>query len=523
MNGSITNLWAEKGKKILHEKKVNTDELMKKYQNIYFPWSNEYEKERQYFSLKIQQRPLIIIKAINVNELESILDYVKSKNLTIRICGGRHSTQLLSPEVLVDTTEFSEISIKDDTLIVGGGVRQGRANDFLFNEFQDDKKQELYSHFGKYSYGRTSSFPGGSAQSVGISGISTVGGIGVLRRTYGLTVDSIKSFRITLPPTQTDDAKTVIVSNPAHNKKLARKTRKQNSHSELFWALCGGGGNNFGIISQISYAIEVVSQVIEYTITWKNIDFTNEAHIPFIKQIINLWVENTQLLENEYTEELDIFNNGKGCGIEMVGFYVVPIEPNSEGTSRTIGNEARERIKIKMTYLTNIMNGKITFKDTNKYSDMYREMVNNRVYHNFSIIQGVFTDTIDADMYIKFVLDGSKLKGSCYFAIEAMGGKIKEGNTGCFAFRNSKFFINLNSAWEDLEESQYFEKYCNTATNTLLSTASGAYLGFPISFDDIHVPNSIYYGGQENYAKLQRIKGKYDPLNILTYSGTIKK
>ena len=528
MNGSITELWAEKAKQILKSKRVNIEYISKRYHQIYFPWSNEYEKERLYFSLKIQQRPLIIIKALNINELEDILNYVKRMNLTIRICGGRHSTQLLSPEVLVDISLFSEIAIKGDNLIVGGGVRQGRANEFLFNEFQDENKRELYSHFGKYSYGRTSSFPGGSAQSVGVSGISTIGGVGVLRRTFGLTIDSIKSFKITLPPTSTSKSKTVYVNSPT-NKNFARRTMKKGAenYNDLFWALCGGGGNNFGIISEITYSLEEVNEVIEYTITWPNLDFDNENHLPIIKNIIDTWVIKTHALENFYTEELDMYYNKGKCGIEMVGFFVVPINPQNRGTSRTLEIEAKRIVTAKMKYLTDIdteIKGVITFKDTHKYSEMYREMVNNRVYHNFSIIQGIFTDDINADMYIKFIKNSITLKGSTVIAIEAMGGKIKEGTVGCFGFRNSKFFINTNSAWEDLEESESFEKYCNNTTKELLSTANGAYLGFPVAFEEMHPENKIYYGPTENnnYPRLQDIKIKYDPLNILTYSGTIK-
>jgi hypothetical protein len=45
------------------------------------------------------------------------------------------------------------------------------------------------------------------------------------------------------------------------------------------------------------------------------------------------------------------------------------------------------------------------------------------------------------------------------------------------------------------------------------------YLRYPITFTDIPVNNMNYYGN--NYYKLKQVKKTYDPLNVLTYSGTL--
>ena len=481
---SITNtslqLWPKESIEILKEKKINIKNLKKKYKHIYFPWNDSYDKERTYYSLRIQHRPLFIIKPVDTNELESILDYVYRKTLTIRICGGRHSTQLLSPEVLVDMSKFNNIYIKHGDLVVGAGVTQGQATNFLFKE----KKLNHYSHFGHCTHSRSASFPGGSAESVGVCGISTIGGIGVLARTFGLTIDYIISFIITIPPNGDNKAKTITVT--------------KNKNHDLFWALCGGGGNNFGIISQITYSLFDVNDLIEYNIKW---DFSDA------KNVINIWDKIAYKRPNEFTEEIDLVSiNGK-LYISLNGFYVIPYN-QSEIEAKKIVEETLENL-----------GGELTIYKSMRFCYLYHKLVKNRTYFNFSILQGIFTNHIDINTLVDSITKSSNLNGRISIGIELLGGKISENTSGSFGFRDCKYFIVVSSNWENLVDSQAQELWLNCITKSLVQN-NGVYLGFPITFTDIPYSNKIYYG-DENYHKLVKIKDKYDPKKILSYSGTI--
>lgn len=76
--------------------------------------------------------------------------------------------------------------------------------------------------------------PSGSCETIGIAGITLGGGIGVLDRAYGLTCDSLVSAQVVL-------ADGSIVTCDA------------NQHADLFWALRGGGGGNFGIVASLTF------------------------------------------------------------------------------------------------------------------------------------------------------------------------------------------------------------------------------------------------------------------------------
>ncbi|MFI9354840.1 FAD-binding oxidoreductase [Streptomyces lydicus] len=79
--------------------------------------------------------------------------------------------------------------------------------------------------------------PGGSCFTVGISGVALGGGIGVLQRKFGLTCDHLVSADVV-----TADGRMLTVS--------AART------PDLFWALRGGGGGNFGIVTRFTFATD---------------------------------------------------------------------------------------------------------------------------------------------------------------------------------------------------------------------------------------------------------------------------
>jgi hypothetical protein len=79
--------------------------------------------------------------------------------------------------------------------------------------------------------------PAGSCFTVGIAGVTLGGGIGVLQRRFGLTCDHLVAAEMI-----TADGRALTAS--------AART------PDLFWALRGGGGGNFGIVTQFTFATD---------------------------------------------------------------------------------------------------------------------------------------------------------------------------------------------------------------------------------------------------------------------------
>ena len=86
--------------------------------------------------------------------------------------------------------------------------------------------------------------PGGVVSTTGIAGLTLGGGQGWLRRTYGMTCDSLLSAD-------------VITSGGEF------VTASDTERADLFWALRGGGGN-FGIVTDFEYRLHPVGPVVTH-------------------------------------------------------------------------------------------------------------------------------------------------------------------------------------------------------------------------------------------------------------------
>jgi FAD/FMN-containing dehydrogenase len=86
---------------------------------------------------------------------------------------------------------------------------------------------------------------------VGIAGLTLGGGIGVLSRKYGLTCDRLESVTAV-----TADNRVVSATN--------------GSNAELFWALRGGGGGNFAIVTEFIFATEPAPELVVFSLRFPN-------------------------------------------------------------------------------------------------------------------------------------------------------------------------------------------------------------------------------------------------------------
>jgi FAD/FMN-containing dehydrogenase len=88
--------------------------------------------------------------------------------------------------------------------------------------------------------------PSGTCPTLGIAGITQGGGIGVVDRAYGLTCDRLVSAQVVLA----DGA--VVTCDAA-------------THADLFWALRGGGGGNFGIVTSLTFDTFATSDLTAFS------------------------------------------------------------------------------------------------------------------------------------------------------------------------------------------------------------------------------------------------------------------
>ncbi|WP_237774630.1 FAD-binding oxidoreductase [Actinosynnema sp. ALI-1.44] len=187
---------------------------------VLLPGDAEFDKAGLAFNpLTDTRKPAAVVRCKNKDDVQACVGVAAESKIPIAARGGGHSYAGYSvPEggLLVDMSELKEIQVRPDgTVRIGAGARL----------------MDVYTELAKA--GRC--LPGGSCPTVGIAGLTLGGGIGVLSRRFGLTCDRL-------------DAATVVTADSQVIEASGAKG------TDLFWALRGGGGGNFGIVTEFLFS-----------------------------------------------------------------------------------------------------------------------------------------------------------------------------------------------------------------------------------------------------------------------------
>jgi len=186
--------------------------------------SASYDSARLIFdSLYDGVRPLAIVRPLDARDVGAVVRWAAKTGVRIVARSGGHSYGGYSTTsgVVVDLSRLVGVHLSGSRAVVGAGARLGN----------------IYEALG--AHGRA--IPAGTGPSVGIGGHALGGGFGLASRAWGLASDNLVSAQVV-----TADGK-AVVADATH-------------HADLFWACRGGGGGNFGIVTQFVFRTHAVSQ-----------------------------------------------------------------------------------------------------------------------------------------------------------------------------------------------------------------------------------------------------------------------
>jgi FAD/FMN-containing dehydrogenase len=199
---------------------------------VILPGSPDYELVRRPAMARFETiRPQAVVRCTTAADVSATIAFARQFGLQPAIRSGGHSVAGRSSTdgIVIDVTPMSSVSVAGDVATVGAGTRLGALYDALAE------------------HGRT--LPAGCGSSVGIAGLTLGGGIRILGRRYGLTCDRLLQAEVVLV-----DGRVVECG--------------QHAEGELFWALRGAGGGNFGVVSSFVFRAVPAPAATVFHLVW---------------------------------------------------------------------------------------------------------------------------------------------------------------------------------------------------------------------------------------------------------------
>lgn len=197
------------------------------------PGDPGYEEARVVYNAMIQRRPGAIAQVADVGDIIACVNAARAAGVMVAVRGGGHNAGglgVVDGGLVIDLRRLRGIRVdpRARTVRVEGGATWGDVD------------------HATHPFGLAT--PCGFISTTGVGGLTLGGGSGYLTRSCGLTIDNLISADVVLA-----DGNLVTAS--------------ADEHSDLFWALRGGGGN-FGIVTSFLFRAHPVSTVVGGPTFW---------------------------------------------------------------------------------------------------------------------------------------------------------------------------------------------------------------------------------------------------------------
>ncbi|WP_298516157.1 FAD-dependent oxidoreductase [uncultured Kordia sp.] len=210
-----------------------------------------YHYARVISNTRFGKMPISIAYCKHAEHVQYCVNYCRDHGVPFRVRSGGHQHEGMcsaDKAIIIDLSEIHTLPPFDENtekLWIPAGKQLG----------------QVYTELAKK--GKT--IPSGGCQSVNVGGLTQGGGWGVSVRKYGLTCDSVTKIEIVLA-----------------NGDIVHASEEE--HSDLFWALKGGGGGNFGVVIRFEFKlVSILPVTTNFSLQWEKPDE--------IKDVITKWAE----------------------------------------------------------------------------------------------------------------------------------------------------------------------------------------------------------------------------------------
>jgi FAD/FMN-containing dehydrogenase len=424
--------------------------------DVLVPQDAGYDAARRCFNALIDRRPAVIARCLGPADVATAFDFARAQELEVAVRGGGHNPAghcVLDGGLVIDLSRMRSVEVDGDARIARA---QGGSTWLDF----DSATQA----FGLVT-------PGGVVGSTGVAGLTFGGGIGHLTAQHGLTCDTLVGAELVTP----DGA--VVEVGP-------------DDDPELLWGLRGGGGN-FGVATRLDFRLFPVERVVGGLFQYAGSG---------VRDALRIFRDTAARAPRELACQAEI---GVGESLEPT-LLVAPCYTGSDGDPEElralraapglVDDGVRDRSFLDQQLLFEPAYG------------VYRH------YWKGHFVQELPDNLIDVLLARLAELD----RPGSHILIESLHGAPKDADPalGALRFRHAAFNVSAMAVWEDPADDARFVAWGReTAAAMEPWSFGGGYANYAAPDEPSERVRAAF--GPEAYERLQALKRRYDPENVL--------
>lgn len=427
---------------------------------VIFKGDPGYEAARKNWDPQTNRFPKVFVFAQRTQDVANAIRWARRNNIPIRPRSGRHALEgnlsQVNGGIVIDVSEMKNIKLNktSGTVVVETGNRVGRIVDKL-------ARQGFIAPFG-------------DSPTVGIGGITLGGGIGPLQRTIGLISDNLLELEMV-------NAKGRII----------KANKKQNT--DLLWASRGGGGGNFGVYTKYKFKVlRAPARATVFRITWPWAQF---------EKVVKKWQVWAPHASTKLGSELSV-GPKKGGNVSMLGMYL--------GTKSNALRQLEPILSVGTP--TQKIIRSLPYTEATKFMLAPDPILPQKFSNQFSSGFGRHPFPDKAYKPMREFLEKAEGGTPAGFYFLNWGGAISRiaPTATAFYWRKAQFYVEWNTSWVKPSNAARNIALTRNTRKKLQPYIVGSYINVPDQ--GIKPSGPVYYG--KNYARLKKVKAKYDPHNV---------
>jgi FAD/FMN-containing dehydrogenase len=404
--------------------------------------------------------------------------------LALRSGGHSYGGWSTGPGLVIDVGRMAAIDVGSDRVTVGAGARL----------------IDLYDAVAARGRG----IPAGSCPTVGVTGLTLGGGLGVLSRAWGLTCDDLIAAQVVTADGSVRDC------DATHD-------------ADLFWALRGGGGGSFGVVTSLTLRTHAVGDLALGFLTWP------WARAAAVVAGWQTWMSRApDALWS--TLHLDTVNGGAAVAIHAVhvgtaseigklldGLIALTGAPDY----RESGSRSYRDVMFLEAGCLGSSVARCHLQGTTAEGRLSRDTF---VARSIVAPRALSTDAIRALVDAVGSAPGPPDIGYAGVLLDSLGGAVSRvaPSETAFVHRDAFAIAQLYGSWEAAAASTVADgttawlRRLHATVRPLIGP--GAYVNY--ADPDLSDWENAYWGA--NYARLRQVKAKYDPDRVFDFPQAVR-